>query len=314
MTGSEPQGDYGGYSAQGAGEPGGRAPGEQGTPVHGGPVAPHLDEASVPAPIVRKRGASPLVIGLAVACGVLLLATIGFGGAAAWLWNERAKADTALAAAEKELADLDVGTTQTLGDLELVIVSDISFSEFVRTAPDSQGLLALYSHVTNEDAEQAAEVFFDLTAYDADGRVIGRNPASMYLLPEQQSIFKGIISSDMLAAEMIKIEQTSLEFATPAMTGGIAVDGFAGSDSGYVEGEFTSSLSQAVQYPYLYIVGYVDDEIFAVCSDWPDVPANGAFTASCRLDYAANDEVPEGDVKIPEDAEFDAFLALDIPY
>lgn len=280
---------------------------------NGGGLAP----AAQPA---RKRDRSPAVVALAIACGVLLLAAVGLGGTAAWLWGERSRVETALAASEKRAAEqaealekLDIGAKHQLEAFEVVVISDLELSDPVVTAPDRSGFVALYAPIVNENEEQAADVFFDVTAYSDEGRIIARTPASVYLLPGQTSLFRGILTSDMLEAETIRIEQTSLELQAPSVTGGVVLDSLAASESGYVEGQLTSTLSQASSFSDLFLVGFVDDKIFAVCSDFPEIPANGAFTASCDLEYASENPSTAEEVEIPEDAIFDAFLALERP-
>lgn len=263
----------------------------------------------------RRRG-SGLLIALSIACGVLLLATVALGATAVWLGSDRASLAAERAKAEadaKAEREKSAGVSYRLGDVELLTFSDLEFGSFAITEMDESGFSSIYSVIENPDAKQAAEVYFDVTAYAEDGTVIDRTPSNMYLLPGQKSLFQGIFTTDLSEAESFKIEQTSIEFDAPIMAGGISVDALASDGESYVEGEFTSTLDQVPEYPDLYVVGFIGDEIFAVCSDSPDIPANGAFTASCRLDYMVGTE-PAKSKKLPKDATFDAFVELQIPY
>lgn len=172
--------------------------------------------------------------------------------------------------------------------------------------------MSLYAPVTNKDSDQAAEMYFDVTAYAEDGRILDRGSASVYILPSQVSMFEGVFSSDITEATSIKVEQTMGELVDPIMTGEVTADSVRGGE-GFVEATLTSTLSQVPEYPDLYIAGFVDGKLIGVCNDMPDIPVNAGFTAGCYLQAVSADS-PKEYTDFPKDAEFETYLALDIPW
>ncbi|GAA5149394.1 hypothetical protein GCM10025768_12550 [Microbacterium pseudoresistens] len=257
-------------------------------------------------------------MGLAIACGVLLVTTIGLGVTAVSLAVGNPASTGGTATPTPTASDGSSGTNGRAGivhDIPISVHSDLEFGPFAMTEPDEDAYTLLYAVITNPDSTRAAEIYFDITAYDAEGRIIDRTPTSAYLLPDQQSVFEGILPPDLSDVVEFRVEQTIGEFEPPIMTGEITLDALKGSKEGLVEGTFTSSLDAVPEYPSLYIVGHIDGEIFAVCDAMPDIPAGGSFTSRCGLVPAANGEqLVAPDDMLPDDAEFAAFLALDIPY
>lgn len=273
--------------------------------------APPVAEAP-PIPVTARESRNGPVLGLAIACAALLITTIGFGGAAAWLWLDRSAVAAPEPTPTPTAAAAADGEPQTVQGIEVSAVSDLEFGSFAMTQILPDDYVGIYATVTNHDSDQAAELYFDVTAYAEDGSILDRGPTSVYILPGQVSMFQGVFSSDISDAASIRIEQTMGEFVDPIMTGEVTTDTMLGGE-GFVEATLTSTLSQVPEYPEVYIAGYVDGELFGVCSDMPDIPSNASFTAGCYLE-AASAESPEEFRDFPKDAEFEAYLALDIPW
>lgn len=274
--------------------------------------APRVPEPSA-APTPEKDGRRGPVLALAITCAVLLLTTIGFGGAAAWLWFDRSVA----AAPESTptptpTAKSDAAEPQLVQGIEVTVVSDLEFGAFAMSKLVPDDYVSLYSSVTNPDSDQAAEVFFDITAYAEDGSILDRSPESVYILPGQTTMFEGLFGTDITDATRLVVEQTTGEFTDPVMTGEVVVDDVRGGE-GYVEVTATSTLSQVPEYAAIFIFGSLDGGIFGVCSTYPDVPAGGSFMAGCELEPVSADS-PKTYSDFPKGAEFGAFIALDIPW
>lgn len=251
-----------------------------------------------------------LVLALSIACAVLLVTSIGLGIATLRLWQERAGSPVSGPTPSPTAEE----SPQTVHGIELTTASDYTFGPFAMTNIVDDRFTILYATIENDDPDQAVAVYFDITAYGADGRIIDRGPSSQYLLPGQVSLFRGVFSADLSDAVLITVEQTMLDVEAPVMTGGVTLDSISGGDGGYVEGTLTSTLSAVPEYPELYFAAFVDDKLYAVCSDIPDIPANGTFTARCVLEPADAKDAPEDFVEFPEDAVFEAYLSLEIPY
>lgn len=281
-------------------------------PIAGAPLAP--DAAGDPAPALaapspaRRR---PVVTGLAIACGVLLLSTIGLGTALAMQLTEGTQtADPAPTAMPSPDATEDA-PSMTVQGLPVVISSDLAFGQFALHAGDSTTVL--YATVTNEDRQQAASTFFDISVYDADGRLLERTPSKLYLLPGQTSLLDGYFFNAHPDAAEFRIEQTYFELVAPFVTGDIDLVEIKGADGGYITAQFTSTLSVATEYNDLYLVGFLDGKIYAVCDDYLGFPATGgSFEASCYLDPAW--DATEHDVdELHEEAEFGFYYGLSEP-
>lgn len=263
-------------------------------------------------PSVRQRN-TPVIV-LSICCAILFATALGFGAATLWLSNVDPAAAVGSTPSPTPTVRTDAESEpQTVQGFEITTVSDLAFDAFTLTGTDADGFTVIYAKVENEDAAQAAEAYFDITAYGPDGRVVGRTPSNMYLLPGQRSLFYGVMASDMTKVERIKIEQTNFDLAPPVVTGGISLDSILGGDEGLVEATFTSTFSAPSEYAEVYIAGFVDEQLFAVCQDKADIPVNGGtFTVRCRLEPVSTD-TPEAIEELPENAVFDAYWELDIP-
>lgn len=230
--------------------------------------------------------------------------------------QDRARQTAELSSVRQELSERTHGTVHEVDGIEIRVISDLEFESPSIIQTEESECWSLVTLVSNADEQQAAEAFFDVTAYDENGAILDRVPAINYLLPDQRSVFEGAFTSESLEAASIVIEQTRLEFGEPSVPGGYSVGEFSGTPQGRVEVEITSSLGAVAEFTSIYIVGFVGDEIFAVCDDYQDVPEEGAFTATCVLEIskeAPTAERADGPA-IPENAEFGAYLALDLPF
>lgn len=268
--------------------------------------------SSVPSATL-SRPRSPLIITLSVLCAVLLATTIGFAITTLSLWNN-APAGAPTPSASPSASPTPDKAAQTVHGIPITVSSDLNIDNFAMTPPSDSRYTKLYAVISySGDDDEAVTALFDVTAYDSDGAIIDRAPASIYLLPGQTSLLEILLSGEIADSVSLAVEQTLFDVEAPVMTGGLELDDLHGADSGYVEGDFTSTFSQASEYADLYFVGFVDGEIYAVCSDFLGIPANAPFTSGCYLDEAWNEELAGGGM-LPADAEFDTFVALEIPY
>lgn len=266
------------------------------------------------------RPKSGLLLTLSILSGVLLLSTIVFAGTTVWLFSTRG----APAQTEQNPADQVEGesgddgdtvkpTKLQLGGTPLEVVSDLEFGSFGVGNSAGSNYSGLYATVKNKNEKKAVTVFFDFTAYDKENRVIARTPGNIYLLPGQTSMFYSVIDEKFAQAERLILEQTMIELTDPALTGGIKIDDLSmDKDSGYVVGNFTASLSATPEYPDFFIAGFDGDQLVAACQAIPDIPAEGAFEADCILEPLGQEKTPKT-LKLPKDAEFEVYLALDNP-
>ncbi|GAT72889.1 putative sensor and regulator, histidine kinase and CheY-like receiver domains [Microbacterium sp. HM58-2] len=205
------------------------------------------------------------------------------------------------------------GRTQTVRGIEVVTRSDIEFGDYAMSDLRDGVYTLLVAPMSWSDQTSGIDASFDITAYDAEGRIVNRNPASTYILPGQEGFFQGIFNEDLSDVVRITVEQTRVEIGPPLMTGGIELtypDTLGSDRRFYVGGNLTSTLSIAPISPDLFFAGYVDGELFGYCSDIPDIPAGGEFVSTCELIPVTRDEHLLDD-RIPKDAEFRAYLELD---
>ena len=280
-----------------------------------GVAMPAADAAdAVPAPPGKRLG--PLLIGLIVGCCVMLVATIALGATTLSLLNPASATETPPPSATPEPTPDDSSRVQTVRGIEVVAHSDLAFGEFALSDMTDGVFTVLVAPISWDDETSGIDASFDITAYDADGRVVNRNPASTYVLPGQEGFFQGIFSADLSDVVRIRVEQTRAEIAAPLMTGGISMtrsETLVQDGRPYAAANISSTLSAVPTLPDVFLAGYVDDELFGYCSDSPDIPAGGEFVAVCELTPVTKDEhLLDG--RIPEDAEFRAYLELDPLY
>ena len=281
---------------------------------------PHAQQPGIAHTQPGTRPKSGLLLALSILSGVLLLSTIVFAGTTVWLFSTRG----APAQTEQKPTGQAEGETDGKGDsaksgefllggVPLEVVSDLKFASFGAGNSEGSNYSGLYATVKNENKTQAATAFFDFTAYDKENRVIARTPSNVYLLPGQTSMYYGVIDEKIAKAERLVLEQTSIEFGAPVLTGGIKIDDLGmDEESGYVLGNFTASLSATPEYPDFFIAGFDGDQLVAACQAMPDIPAEGAFEADCILEPLGQEKTPKT-LKLPKDAEFKVYLALDNP-
>lgn len=260
-----------------------------------------------------RTGRSRAVVVLAILSALLLVTTICFGATALVLWNRDAAAPSPSASpSTTQNQHLDADGASIHG-IPLQISSQLTFVDVAmeNAVPDAYTLL--YAVIENPSSDQAVTAFFDVTAYSADGAVIDRTPTDAYLLPGQQTVVTAIFSGDLTSAERIVIEEITHESGLPAFTGDVAVTGEISVDQAHVRAAFTSSLSAVAEYAEIYFVGVYEDEIFAVCTAFVDIPANASFTADCGLDPVWTSAERDIDAAMDE-ATFTAYAAYDIPW
>lgn len=274
------------------------------------PESPPGPPLTVREPETARPG-RPLLIGLSVLCAVLLLATIGLAITSFRLL-------TAPVAASEPSPSPSVTAPGRNGDqsvlgVDITIHSELEFGEVAVSARYHDRFTAVFAPMTWADDTEAATVAFDLTAYDADGRIIERELNLSYVLPGQEAMFYTTFDADISEATTIAIEQTGLERSSPSNAGGITLSDVDAEIWPWLTVSATSTLTSAVEYPDLYVVGYVDGDVFGVCTALATVPAGGDFEANCDVVAASSsEEIIEVD-ELPEDAEFTAFITLDAP-
>ncbi|WP_217178628.1 hypothetical protein [Streptomyces sp. AC495_CC817] len=204
--------------------------------------------------------------------------------------------------------------SRSVQGIDVDIASDLIFGPVTMTATDADGYTTLYAPIGNKGTDEAAEVYFDISTFDADGTLLDRTPSSQYILPEQTTMFTGILVSRISEVQRIRIEQTDVRREAPVITGDVEATEFAGNDDGVVQATLVSSLSAASPDAEVLIVGYLDDAVFGVCTDLLDIPAPGeTFQARCTLEPVSASKLPKAITELPDDAEFTAAFVARIP-
>jgi len=291
-------------------------------PVFAPPLVPH--EAAAPVPVQaappgassdtappKKRNAA--LIALAIVCCVLLLSTIGLGITTALLLRGGSMIGSP---PSPEPTSTGQGTgsggaTAIVQGYPVTVASDLRVDHFA-LASDTD-ISTLYALVTNTNSNQVAQASFDITAYDADGRIIYRTLDLFYLLPGQTTAMDASFLAAVDDLDRFTVEQTRIEWSDPVISGGASIVEARTGDS-YVEADLTSTLSSVAEYTEVYLAVFVEDEIVGICSDLVDFPASGgALKVSCGLDPAYEDDEVDLD-DLPADAEVDVFLKIDYTY
>lgn len=258
----------------------------------------------------RSRMARLVLIGLSVACAILLASTTVLATTTFRLWGERTPALAEPTPTPTPAGDV---AAQTLQGIEITAQSGVSLDDWGMTAIGDSRHTMLYATLTSDSSEQAVDVSFDATAYTEDGRIIDRAPTAAYLLPGQTSMFHAIFSEDLSDAARIVVEQTRIEREAPAITGELVTESITLDDIGQLVGAFTSTLNPTPAYSDFYLVAYVDGEMYAVCEGVADIPADGRFETGCFAEHVGK-EAERGEVEeMPADAEFEAYLTLTAP-
>lgn len=279
-------------------------------------ATPEPTAADLPPAVERSPHPSArrglFIIGLSVACAALLALTIGLASTAFRLVSERTAANAALPTASA--SPTATAAQQTVQGIEVTAHSDMAFSEWTMTAMGASRHTYLYAIISSEDESQAVEAGFDATAYTSDGRIIDRAPASLYLLPEQKSMYSAIFSEDLSEAATIVVEQVWAERSSPAITGEVITESIGSPDGYSIESTLTSTLSQVPGYSEIVLTWSVDGELRGVCSTTAEIPAGGSFTADCHPEHVGREQVESDELaELPADAAFDAYLVLETP-
>lgn len=265
---------------------------------------------NVSAPRYLRRG---LLIALSIAAVVLVASTITTGILLFGMLGQRPAA-----APEPSTSPSPTATRepQTVHGIPVSIRDTaLEFGTWV-AEPWVDGETRLFATMSNPSKTQAVSIFYDVTAYDAKGRILDRTLGSADLLPGGEGVF----SSSSLRAEPddiaeIVIEQTRISAAASPYTGEISEPQVtADRESGAVDFVIPSSLSPDLDRPWVDVIALVDGEIIGQCDA---VTAEGArpFTGRCYLQPTAKGvaEVPENHfMTLPENAEVRAFLRVEL--
>lgn len=271
------------------------------------PTAPPSPPSDTAPP--KKRNAA--LIALAIVCSVLLLSTIGLGITTALLLRGGSVIGSPPSPEPTATDQGSGGATASVQGYAVTVASDLRVDHFALTSDTD--ISTLYALVTNTNSNQIAQASFDITAYDADGRIIYRTLDLFYLLPGQTTAMDASFLAAVDDLDHFAVEQTRIEWVDPAISGGASIVEARTGDS-YVEADLTSTLSAVAEYTEVYLAVFVEDEIVGICSDLVDFPASGGtLTVSCGLDPAYDmSEVDLDD--LPADAEVDVFLKIDYTY
>ena len=291
-------------------------------PVFAPPLAPAQPAVPLPTqtapPALPSRPASPgkrniAVIVLAIACSVLLLSTIGLGVSTALL-IQGGSASTPHPTPDPTSTSQGTSagsTTTEVQDYPVTVASDLRVDHFALASDSS--ISTLYALVTNTSSNQVARSSFDITAYDADGRIIYRTLDLFYLLPDQTTVLDASFLTVLDELDHFVVEQLDIEWIDPPLSGGATIVE-ARTGDGHAEADLASTLSAAAEYTEVYLAVFVDDELIGICSDLTDFPANGGtLKVSCGLDPAY--DKTEVDVEdLPSNAKLDVLLKIDYTF
>ncbi|MDA4893217.1 hypothetical protein PFZ55_40775 [Streptomyces sp. MS2A] len=250
-----------------------------------------------------------------IACGVLLVTTLGLGVAVLALSGARADAGPPAPTASptpSPTVSIPVPDLQEVQGFEIGVVSDFEIGGVVMAKAPTGEFSSIHAIITNTGSTPR-DPFFDVTSYDAEGRIVTRLVSNVYLLPGQQTLFTGFLPRDLTSVTRVLVEQTrGGEDASPLATGTVTLKDIRSLDNGKVEGTFVSTLDQPAPLSDLYVVGSSGGEIFAVGRTMADIPAGGEFTARLSM-YLATKDDPAELTEIPADAEYEAFFEAEQP-
>jgi hypothetical protein len=288
------------------------------------PPTPEQHAQSVPPPLAAPPPdpassgwglRHPLVIALIVGCVVMLTATLVLASTALSLLRPASSAAVPTPT-PTPTGDADPGAQNARG-IDITTHSDLEFGQYALSDTLEGIYTYLIAPVSWSDQTSGIDVSFDITAFDAEGRILDRRPVSTYLLPGHEGLFVGLFTVQLSDVARISVEQTRAEVDAPLMTGTITMtrsETLAKSDGGvrkaYVAGAFLSTLSKAPTYPDVYFAAFADGELYAFCVAYPDIPAGGEFVDSCALTAVTREDRVRDDL-LPDGAEFRAYLELD---
>ncbi|MGX1934766.1 hypothetical protein [Microbacterium resistens] len=289
------------------------------TPPVPPPPAPPARTPALP----RRR---PLMIALAVGAAVLLAATIGLGARTLQLLADAqrtpAPASPSTPTPEATTPAPDPlgpapGYTQeplTAQGVEVLVNSVFTVEELALTRWVSEdAFTTLYAPVRYDgDAAPSGSYYFDVTAYDAEGRILQRSPTNISWLPDQrEGMLSVALQTDLPEAARFVIDQTVAEEAPAPLAGALSLQSVE-VENGILRAVIASGLTQPTSQADIMIGGYADGVLFAACSiPTLEIPAGGSIEESCVFDAVGSEFVPdEGMPVVPDDAEYRVSLSL----
>lgn len=260
---------------------------------------------------VSRRG---LLIALSIASVVLLAATITFGTMLFSMLDAGPRSGgTAPEAGEPTASATPTPEPDTVHGIPITVGdSALEFGTWV-TELWTDGTTRLHAPIRNNSTTQAVTASYDLTAYDAEGRILDRVSASADLLPASE----GIINSMTLRADpdevaSIVVEQTEVDADvspyTGAVTGGeVEVD----HETARVSTDMTSTLSPSPDSQDIQFGAFIGDELIGLCEIGAE--AEGEHLAAyCFLTATSSGTDFDEDYYrvLPDDLDVRAFLRV----
>ena len=282
-------------------------------------------------PVAPRPQGSGIVALLAMLVLVLVTTTVGFGAAVAWLATTTGAATgpTMPPAAPSEPAprtsspaptptptptpELPPVPLQRVQGFDVGVVSAFELGDVVIARAEPGEISLVHAMITNP-LDTAASPVFDVTSYDAEGRIITRHVSVLYLLPHQETLFRGFLPRDLTQVDRILIEQTGPASEEPtAASGDLAITALAGDGGSRATVTIASTLDTEAKLADVYLVGSVDGEIVVVGNTVTDIPAGQTFTVDMTVYLATRDDPQKYAKGVPADADYNVFFELADP-
>lgn len=288
-------------------------------------VVPDLPASGeTPGSRAETRSPSSAVVALLAALVALLaITTVGFGGAVVWLTATAPGAIAATTTAARPTHAVPSSTPtptattalppvplQQVQGIDVGVVSTFELGEVVmaRSAPGE--ISVLHALVTNP-LDTAASPTFDVTSYDADGRIVSRHVSVLYLLPHQETLFRGFLSGDLTRVDRVLIEQIGPASEEPtAAAGALSLTALAGNGGSRATATISSTLDTEAKLAEVFLVGTVDGDIVVVGNAVTDIPAGASFTVDIPVYLATRDDPQQYAAGVPADADYEVYFEL----
>ncbi|MEI3847176.1 MULTISPECIES: hypothetical protein [Microbacterium] len=263
---------------------------------------------------------------LAVGAAVLLAATIGLGARTLQLLAD-AQGASAPASSSTPTPDATTPPPDPLGaapgytqepltaqGVQVLVNSVFTVEELALTRwVSDDAFTTLYAPVRYDGESPLSGSFsFDVTAYDAEGRILERSPTNISWLPDQrEGMLSVALQTDLPEAARFVIDQTVAEEAPAPLAGALSLQGVEVED-GILRAVIASGLTQPTGQADILIGGYADGVLFAACSvPTLGIPAGGSLEESCIFNAVGSEFVPEGEIPVvPDEAEYRITLSL----
>ncbi|MBW1640787.1 hypothetical protein G3H63_17120 [Microbacterium resistens] len=202
----------------------------------------------------------------------------------------------------------------TAQGVEVLVNSVFTVEELALTRWVSEdAFTTLYAPVRYDGgAAPSGSYYFDVTAYDAEGRILQRSPTNISWLPDQrEGMLSVALQTDLPEAARFVIDQTVAEEAPAPLAGALSLQSVE-VENGILRAVIASDLTQPTSQADIMIGGYADGVLFAACSiPTLEIPAGGSIEESCVFDAVGSEFVPdEGKPVVPDDAEYRVSLSL----